>query len=188
MCDDQHQYLPRQCSGSTDYCWCVDTDGNKLNGTDERMREGISDESCRAARAASAAQELVPVELSPHQLGEPEPLEQQPQERHNPPAPEPSERTNGNPGAEPAGTDSSARGARFEAPVETVLFLLCLLAAAACMWCQWTGARGRDLTGKEFPLTEMDSTMLARDEAGRKSELDEVPVVVIQDDAGKMAF
>jgi hypothetical protein len=34
----------------------------------------------------------------------------------------------------------------------------------------------------------MDSTMLARDEAGRKSELDEVPVVVIQDDAGKMAF
>ncbi|KAM8953515.1 nidogen-1 [Pelodytes ibericus] len=33
QCDDNGNYSPRQCHASSGYCWCVDKDGNELNGT-----------------------------------------------------------------------------------------------------------------------------------------------------------
>ncbi|KAF7253583.1 Nidogen-1 [Varanus komodoensis] len=32
-CDVYGNYLPTQCHGSTGYCWCVDKDGNEIDGT-----------------------------------------------------------------------------------------------------------------------------------------------------------
>ncbi|KAM4693380.1 nidogen-1 isoform 2-T2 [Discoglossus pictus] len=32
-CDENGNYAPIQCHSSTGYCWCVDRDGNELNGT-----------------------------------------------------------------------------------------------------------------------------------------------------------
>nr|XP_033471919.1 nidogen-2 isoform X3 [Epinephelus lanceolatus] len=32
-CDDDGQYLPRQCHGSTGHCWCVDSNGQERTGT-----------------------------------------------------------------------------------------------------------------------------------------------------------
>lgn len=33
QCDEHGHYLPTQCHGSTGYCWCVDRDGNEIDGT-----------------------------------------------------------------------------------------------------------------------------------------------------------
>ncbi|XP_075950721.1 nidogen-2 [Anarhichas minor] len=33
LCDAEGQYLPRQCSGSSGYCWCVDSRGQERKGT-----------------------------------------------------------------------------------------------------------------------------------------------------------
>eukprot|EP00063_Salmo_salar_P064618 XP_014039453.1 PREDICTED: nidogen-2-like [Salmo salar] len=33
-CDDNGQYTPEQCSGSTGYCWCVTSYGQKIQGTE----------------------------------------------------------------------------------------------------------------------------------------------------------
>ncbi|XP_020323457.2 nidogen-2-like [Oncorhynchus kisutch] len=33
-CDAAGRYTPKQCSGSTGYCWCVTTTGQKIQGTD----------------------------------------------------------------------------------------------------------------------------------------------------------
>ncbi|XP_070973655.1 equistatin-like [Oncorhynchus clarkii lewisi] len=33
-CDTAGRYTPKQCSGSTGYCWCVTTTGQKIQGTD----------------------------------------------------------------------------------------------------------------------------------------------------------
>ncbi|CDQ91332.1 unnamed protein product [Oncorhynchus mykiss] len=33
-CDDDGQYTPEQCSGSTGYCWCVTSSGQKIPGTE----------------------------------------------------------------------------------------------------------------------------------------------------------
>nr|XP_029529998.1 equistatin-like [Oncorhynchus nerka] len=33
-CDNDGQYKPEQCSGSTGYCWCVNSSGQKIPGTD----------------------------------------------------------------------------------------------------------------------------------------------------------
>ncbi|XP_038842473.1 equistatin-like [Salvelinus namaycush] len=33
-CDDDGQYTPEQCSGSTGYCWCVTRTGQKIPGTE----------------------------------------------------------------------------------------------------------------------------------------------------------
>ncbi|XP_049425858.1 nidogen-2 isoform X11 [Epinephelus fuscoguttatus] len=33
QCDDDGQYLPRQCHGSTGHCWCVDSNGQERTGT-----------------------------------------------------------------------------------------------------------------------------------------------------------
>ena len=56
--------------------------------------------------------------------------------------------------------------------------------AVLCGWCQYTGARGGNPMGKEFPLLEMDRAMLPR---GIRDESD-VPCVVIQDTAGQVAL
>uniref|UniRef100_A0A674AKK0 Equistatin-like n=1 Tax=Salmo trutta TaxID=8032 RepID=A0A674AKK0_SALTR len=33
-CDHHGQYTPKQCSGSTGYCWCVTSTGKKIQGTE----------------------------------------------------------------------------------------------------------------------------------------------------------
>ncbi|XP_070961600.1 equistatin-like [Oncorhynchus clarkii lewisi] len=33
-CDAAGRYTPKQCSGSTGYCWCVTTTGERIQGTD----------------------------------------------------------------------------------------------------------------------------------------------------------
>uniref|UniRef100_A0A663N0X7 Nidogen 1 n=1 Tax=Athene cunicularia TaxID=194338 RepID=A0A663N0X7_ATHCN len=33
QCDEHGNYLPTQCHSSTEYCWCVDRDGNEIDGT-----------------------------------------------------------------------------------------------------------------------------------------------------------
>ncbi|XP_055771487.1 equistatin-like [Salvelinus fontinalis] len=33
-CDAAGQYTPEQCSGSTGYCWCVNSSGQKIQGTE----------------------------------------------------------------------------------------------------------------------------------------------------------
>lgn len=33
QCDIYGNYLPTQCHPSTGYCWCVDRDGNEMDGT-----------------------------------------------------------------------------------------------------------------------------------------------------------
>ncbi|XP_029610603.1 nidogen-2-like [Salmo trutta] len=33
-CDAAGRYTPKQCSGSTGYCWCVTTTGQKIQGTE----------------------------------------------------------------------------------------------------------------------------------------------------------
>ncbi|XP_031647515.1 saxiphilin-like [Oncorhynchus kisutch] len=33
-CDNDGQYKPEQCSGSTGYCWCVNSSGQKIPGTE----------------------------------------------------------------------------------------------------------------------------------------------------------
>ncbi|XP_029021581.1 CD74 molecule, major histocompatibility complex, class II invariant chain a [Betta splendens] len=36
QCDEQGRYLPMQCWSATGYCWCVDKDGNVIEGTQMR--------------------------------------------------------------------------------------------------------------------------------------------------------
>ncbi|XP_043926434.1 thyroglobulin-like [Protopterus annectens] len=36
QCDEEGAYLPKQCHGSTGFCWCVDHLGQKLLGTEQR--------------------------------------------------------------------------------------------------------------------------------------------------------
>lgn len=33
QCDGHGNYLPTQCHSSSGYCWCVDRDGNEIDGT-----------------------------------------------------------------------------------------------------------------------------------------------------------
>uniref|UniRef100_A0A8C7G0R5 Thyroglobulin type-1 domain-containing protein n=1 Tax=Oncorhynchus kisutch TaxID=8019 RepID=A0A8C7G0R5_ONCKI len=33
-CDAAGRYTPEQCSGSTGYCWCVNSSGQKIPGTE----------------------------------------------------------------------------------------------------------------------------------------------------------
>ena len=37
QCKDDGSYEEAQCHGSTGYCWCVDEDGNKKEGTEVRF-------------------------------------------------------------------------------------------------------------------------------------------------------
>nr|XP_003227637.2 PREDICTED: nidogen-2 [Anolis carolinensis] len=45
-CDDQGNYRPLQCHGSTGMCWCVDRDGNEVPGT--QVPPGAPPPLCRA--------------------------------------------------------------------------------------------------------------------------------------------
>ncbi|XP_072842973.2 nidogen-2 isoform X1 [Pogona vitticeps] len=45
-CDDQGNYLPLQCHGSTGQCWCVDGDGKEVAGS--RRPPGAAPPNCRA--------------------------------------------------------------------------------------------------------------------------------------------
>ncbi|XP_066524537.1 CD74 molecule, major histocompatibility complex, class II invariant chain a [Hoplias malabaricus] len=36
QCDEQGNYLPKQCWHSTGYCWCVDKEGKAIKGTETR--------------------------------------------------------------------------------------------------------------------------------------------------------
>ncbi|XP_076838351.1 saxiphilin-like isoform X2 [Brachyhypopomus gauderio] len=45
-CDEKGNYTPLQCHGSTGYCWCVDSMGHKLEGTDRPP--GTSSPNCGA--------------------------------------------------------------------------------------------------------------------------------------------
>lgn len=211
QCDEHHQYLPRQCSGSTGYCWCVDLEGNKLAGTEQRRWEGISDESCREARAAvHPTTELATVELdgSPVEelsLEEPTQPDQQPESEHQSEQEREETRASASVSTEQEDEGKPAKGEpeeqesstviAFDSLVETGLFVIVIISTGACMWCQWTGARGRDLTGKKFPLTEMDPSTMTwsvpkqefRDECDTRGNISRVenesyiPVVVVQD-------
>lgn len=33
QCDEHGNYLPTQCHSNSGYCWCVDRDGNEIDGT-----------------------------------------------------------------------------------------------------------------------------------------------------------
>lgn len=33
QCDEHGNYIPTQCHSSSGYCWCVDRDGNEIDGT-----------------------------------------------------------------------------------------------------------------------------------------------------------
>ncbi|XP_040283641.1 uncharacterized protein LOC120997603 isoform X5 [Bufo bufo] len=43
-CDEEGNYNPKQCHGSTGYCWCVDENGAEISGS--RMPTGQSDPTC----------------------------------------------------------------------------------------------------------------------------------------------
>uniref|UniRef100_A0A3B1IPG4 Thyroglobulin type-1 domain-containing protein n=1 Tax=Astyanax mexicanus TaxID=7994 RepID=A0A3B1IPG4_ASTMX len=45
-CDEQGQYRPQQCHGSTGHCWCVDSRGQERQGT--RTPPGTSPYNCDA--------------------------------------------------------------------------------------------------------------------------------------------
>ncbi|XP_006894436.1 PREDICTED: nidogen-2 [Elephantulus edwardii] len=40
QCDDLGQFIPLQCHGKSDFCWCVDKDGREVEGT--RSQPGIT--------------------------------------------------------------------------------------------------------------------------------------------------
>ncbi|XP_038596592.1 HLA class II histocompatibility antigen gamma chain isoform X2 [Tachyglossus aculeatus] len=42
-CDENGNYLPLQCQGSTGYCWCVYSNGTMITGTESRTRNNCSD-------------------------------------------------------------------------------------------------------------------------------------------------
>ncbi|XP_076838202.1 saxiphilin-like [Brachyhypopomus gauderio] len=50
-CDEKGNYTPQQCHGSTGYCWCVDSMGQKIEGTNKPP--GTSSPSCAATDAVS---------------------------------------------------------------------------------------------------------------------------------------
>lgn len=43
QCDEEGNYLPMQCWHSTGFCWCVDKNGNKIDGTEMRGRPHCGD-------------------------------------------------------------------------------------------------------------------------------------------------
>ncbi|XP_028399649.1 neurogenic locus notch homolog protein 2-like isoform X2 [Dendronephthya gigantea] len=45
QCEEDGSYSKMQCHGSTGYCWCVDVDGSKLEGTETRSRPNCTEEA-----------------------------------------------------------------------------------------------------------------------------------------------
>lgn len=50
QCDDLGYFMPLQCHGKSDFCWCVDQDGREVPGT--RSQPGITP-ACKHPGAAS---------------------------------------------------------------------------------------------------------------------------------------
>ena len=195
-CSESGDWLPMQCDidrtllvspgQPSGHCWCVDLDGSTISGTDVYIwLDGINDDRCRAARSDplvkipsgdpilrplfdSVSDPLLEIPTEPQSLQQESSEEQPPVhsvgrvDEH----------------------DHGPRRFRYESLFEAGLFGGCLLVAVLCGWCQYTGARGRSLMGKEFPLVEMDRAMLPK---GTRDESD-VPLVVIQDTAGQVAL
>ncbi|XP_053113683.1 nidogen-2 [Hemicordylus capensis] len=55
-CDDQGNYRPLQCHGSTGECWCVDGDGKEVAGS--RTPPGVSPPHCRATEPTQRPQTM----------------------------------------------------------------------------------------------------------------------------------
>ncbi|XP_071373425.1 CD74 molecule, major histocompatibility complex, class II invariant chain a [Centroberyx affinis] len=55
QCDEQGHYKPMQCWHSTGYCWCVDENGNPIQGTEMRGRPDCQ----RAPRRMMAAPRMM---------------------------------------------------------------------------------------------------------------------------------
>lgn len=60
QCDEGGGYEPRQCSGSTGYCWCVDAEGTAISEELPSWEEGASTaEDCAALRESTGGSVLV---------------------------------------------------------------------------------------------------------------------------------
>ncbi|XP_076878390.1 saxiphilin-like [Brachyhypopomus gauderio] len=55
QCDEEGNYRPLQCSGSTGYCWCVNSMGQKIAGTN--TPPGHPPSNCRAAPPKSKCEQ-----------------------------------------------------------------------------------------------------------------------------------
>ncbi|XP_056419114.1 thyroglobulin-like [Hyla sarda] len=51
-CDEKGNYSPKQCHGSTGYCWCVTKDGQEIQGT--RTASGQSPPTCEVSDISAA--------------------------------------------------------------------------------------------------------------------------------------
>lgn len=60
QCMPDGSFVPRQCHGSTGFCWCVDKDGNELDGSRKRGGVSCGDEKektpCQKRAQAEAAE------------------------------------------------------------------------------------------------------------------------------------
>ena len=60
QCDEGGGYEPRQCSGSTGYCWCVDAEGTAISDELPSWEEGASTaEDCAALRESTLLPNLL---------------------------------------------------------------------------------------------------------------------------------
>lgn len=54
QCDDLGHFIPLQCHGKSDFCWCVDKDGREVQGT--RSQPGTTPACKHPGTITSAAQ------------------------------------------------------------------------------------------------------------------------------------
>ncbi|XP_041079448.1 HLA class II histocompatibility antigen gamma chain-like [Polyodon spathula] len=59
QCDEEGNYLPKQCWSSTGYCWCVDKNGDELAGTRTRNRLDCNFGLRRLAMPSFAAVKMI---------------------------------------------------------------------------------------------------------------------------------
>uniref|UniRef100_A0A803YHI8 Nidogen 1 n=1 Tax=Meleagris gallopavo TaxID=9103 RepID=A0A803YHI8_MELGA len=64
QCDEHGNYVPTQCHGSTGYCWCVDRDGNEIDGT----RSGLSTAAPPVVIGPSVRPDTIPLPPGTHLL------------------------------------------------------------------------------------------------------------------------
>ncbi|XP_068401557.1 nidogen-2 isoform X3 [Eschrichtius robustus] len=66
QCDDLGYFMPLQCHGKSDFCWCVDQDGREVPGT--RSQPGITP-ACIPTLAPPTAQPTPRPDVSPPPVG-----------------------------------------------------------------------------------------------------------------------